>query len=245
MFGPVLAQVSVASSHGFVISSRFGKKEVGAELLPALAVAHAALRAWQASAPAGVALEDNASTLSVHYRKQVTLRAPRPTSCYAPTPQPYHPNQGSLHSPTAERRKLVEDAVDEVVAASEGALEKRGGKEVWELRPRAPWDKGRALAWLLGKMALANGSVAPFVIAAGDDVTDEDSFVFLRQAGAASSASILVAAPLHEEFSRAPAGVVGSVRATAATHYVRNPEELASLLKALHAALCVAPRREE
>lgn len=71
MFGPVLAQVSVASSHGFVISSRFGKKEVGAELLPALAVAHAALRAWQASAPAGVALEDNASTLSVHYRKQV------------------------------------------------------------------------------------------------------------------------------------------------------------------------------
>ena len=128
MLGPaLLSHVSCASSHGFVISSKFGKKVVAEELLPSLAVAHAALRAWVAGGPAGVALEDNASCLSVHYR--------------------------NLHSPNAERKKQVEAAVDEVVAASEGLLEKRSGKEVWELRPRVSWDKGKALQWLVEKSA--------------------------------------------------------------------------------------------
>ena len=73
------------------------------------------------------------------------------------------------------------------------------------------------------------------------DVTDEDSFTFLRVSGGAFC-SVLVATPLHEEPGGAGgAGVLGSVRATAATHYVRSPQELATLLKALHAALCVAP----
>jgi trehalose-phosphatase len=159
MFGPLLHHVSVASSHGFVLSSKFGKKVVAEELLPSLNIAHAALRAWHAGAPAGVTLEDNASCISVHFR--------------------------NLHSPNAERRKQVEAAVDEVVAASEGALEKRSGKEVWELRPRAQWDKGKALGWLVGKMAAASPAGAPpFVLAAGDG---------------ASASSPLAPAPAHRK----------------------------------------------
>ena len=92
-------------------------------------------------------------------------------------------------------------------------------------------------------MTAESGGVPPFVLAAGDDVTDEDSFAFLARGGQ-PFASILVAAPLHEEPSAGAAGLLGSVRATAATHYVRGPEELASLLAALHAALCVAPAGE-
>ena len=88
-------------------------------------------------------------------------------------------------------------------------------------------------------MTAESGGVAPFVLAAGDDVTNEDSFAFIARGGL-PSAAILVAQPLHEEPAAGAAGLLGSVRATAATHYVRSPEELASLLRALHAALCVA-----
>ena len=129
--GPLLQHVSCASSHGFVIGSKFGKKVVAEEMLPSLSVAFAALSAWVAGGPAGATIEDNAACLSVHYR--------------------------NLHSPNAERKKQVEAAVDEVVEASGGQLQKRSGKEVWELRPKVNWDKGKALQWLVEKSACEGG----------------------------------------------------------------------------------------
>lgn len=76
----------------------------------------------------------------------------------------------------------VEAAVD-MELASQPLLRKTGGKKVFELRPDLDWDKGRALAWVLGLLGMAGDDVAPVYI--GDDLTDEDAFAVVRSAGLA------------------------------------------------------------
>lgn len=51
----------------------------------------------------------------------------------------------------------------------------REGKEVYELRPPVAWDKGKAVLWLLQG---SEKSSVPIYI--GDDQTDEDAFVALK-----------------------------------------------------------------
>jgi trehalose-phosphatase len=51
------------------------------------------------------------------------------------------------------------------------------GHCVWELRPRARWDKGKALLKLWRRLG------RPYVVAVGDDVTDEDMFRAVRGRG--------------------------------------------------------------
>jgi trehalose-6-phosphatase len=43
--------------------------------------------------------------------------------------------------------------VDDAVAAHAG-LRKKGGKKIFELQPDVPWDKGRAVLWLLEQLEL-------------------------------------------------------------------------------------------
>jgi trehalose-phosphatase len=74
----------------------------------------------------------------------------------------------------------VEAAVDRVLDARPG-LRKKGGKKIFELQPDVPWDKGRAVRWLLEQLKLATADVLPVYI--GDDVTDEDAFVALSDIG--------------------------------------------------------------
>ena len=182
---------------------------VGEDAMPMLAIAQTALSAWMASSgPAGLALEDTGLSLSLHYR--------------------------NLVDPNPARLALVEAAVDEAVAASKGVLEKRPGKMVWELRPRAHWGKGEALGWILERALQAHKRCA--VLCAGDDTTDEDMFTALHKDAPrlASSASILVCEPLEEGAD------TGNVRASAATSFVSTPEELASLLHALAQARALA-----
>jgi alpha,alpha-trehalase len=76
------------------------------------------------------------------------------------------------------------DTVLEIVAAVQQAfptLRQTGGKKVVELRPALEWDKGTALFWLLDVMGMVRDTVVPVYI--GDDVTDEDAFVAIRQQG--------------------------------------------------------------
>ena len=76
-----------------------------------------------------------------------------------------------------DRVPAVEAAVD-AVGAELGGLRKTGGKMVFELRPEQPWDKGRAVQWILDHL---HGSVLPAYI--GDDVTDLDGLRAVRDAG--------------------------------------------------------------
>ncbi len=75
---------------------------------------------------------------------------------------------------------LLEAAVDRVVSGHE-KLRKGRGKKVIEIQPRADWDKGRAVEWLLAHTRLGAGDALPLYI--GDDLTDEDAFAALGDRG--------------------------------------------------------------
>ena len=74
----------------------------------------------------------------------------------------------------------VEQTVDRTIA-EHPRLRKTGGKKVFELRPKIPWDKGKAVLWLLDALDLNRDEVLPVYL--GDDVTDFDAFRALRGRG--------------------------------------------------------------
>lgn len=70
--------------------------------------------------------------------------------------------------------------VDKVLARHQ-ALKKGLGKKIVELKPNLDWHKGKAVLWLLDKLGLQEQEVLPLYI--GDDITDEDAFAALQEAG--------------------------------------------------------------
>ena len=74
----------------------------------------------------------------------------------------------------------LEDAVA-AVAARHPTLRMTGGKRIFELRPAIDWDKGTALHWLIQAAELDPENTLPVFV--GDDVTDEDAFVAVRDRG--------------------------------------------------------------
>jgi trehalose-phosphatase len=114
----------------------------------------------------------------------------------------------------AEEVPAVERAVEEVAAGHPG-LKVAGGKKVFELRPTIDWHKGKALSWLLERLAPGEDALPLYI---GDDVTDEDAFRELAGKGI----GILVAEEPRE---------------TAAEYGVRDPEEVRELLERLAAAV--------
>ena len=94
----------------------------------------------------GALVEDNNFSVSVHYRMVAE----------------------------GEDRERVEEIVNSVLDDMP-MLRRTEGKMVYELRPSAEWDKGKAVEWLLEQIIKEVGEqVFPFYI--GDDVTDEDAF---------------------------------------------------------------------
>lgn len=77
-------------------------------------------------------------------------------------------------------KPAVADTV-RAVAAAEPELRITGGKEILELRPDLPWDKGRAVLALLDLLGPSEVGTMPVYI--GDDETDEDAFRALRGRG--------------------------------------------------------------
>ena len=73
-------------------------------------------------------------------------------------------------------------AVVDQIADREAGLRVSKGKKLVELRPDVDWDKGTALLWVVRALGLETGHVLPLFV--GDDVTDEDGFMALRNAGA-------------------------------------------------------------
>jgi trehalose 6-phosphate phosphatase len=112
-----------------------------------------------------------------------------------------------------EQLAAVEAAVDAAIA-SHPRLQKRHGKKVFELRPDLPWDKGKAVRWLLEIIDHGGRGVLPVYL--GDDVTDEDAFRELAGIGF----GVLVSE---------------QARATAATHRLRDTDEVRRFLARLAA----------
>jgi trehalose 6-phosphate phosphatase len=74
----------------------------------------------------------------------------------------------------------IERIVDDIARAHAG-LRLGRGKKVIELQPRADWDKGRAVDWLLANTPMGAGDPLPVYL--GDDLTDEDAFAALAGRG--------------------------------------------------------------
>jgi len=114
-----------------------------------------------------------------------------------------------------ERVEEVRRAVFAVAGGHEG-LRVTEGKMILEVRPRVDWHKGKAVEFLLGELRPPAG--AP-VIYLGDDQTDEDAFRVLRAQRSVDGEGVIVAdpQPIH----------------TAASAYLRGPDEVADLLRKL------------
>ena len=109
---------------------------------------YARLREVLVGAP-GVFLEDKGLTLSLHYRL---------------TPREY-----------------LEDVEERFAGAvapflAEGQVEVARGKEVLEVRPKGPWNKGTSITMITETYGAS--SVTVFF---GDDVTDEDGFAVVQE----------------------------------------------------------------
>jgi trehalose-phosphatase len=77
-------------------------------------------------------------------------------------------------------RGRVERVVSSV-ARDQPGLKVTGGKDIHELRPDIEWDKGRALGRLMDVLGLSADTHIPVYL--GDDLTDEDGFAAIREAG--------------------------------------------------------------
>ena len=73
------------------------------------------------------------------------------------------------------------EAMMDRMAAANPALQKTHGKGLFELRPRADWNKGSGIRWLVEELGRQGPRPAPIFL--GDDLTDEDGFLALQEDG--------------------------------------------------------------
>ncbi len=57
------------------------------------------------------------------------------------------------------------------------------GKKVFEIRAPLDWNKGKAVTWILEKYRISNGKQKIVPVYIGDDTTDEDAFLALKDMG--------------------------------------------------------------
>ena len=101
----------------------------------------------------GVIIEDKKLTASIHYR----LVAPRGL-------------------------KDLKDFFWEVVepCLKSGEIRVTRGKKVFEIRPNIEWDKGKAALWIIDAIDSEKKLIPVYI---GDDQTDEDAFLALKNRG--------------------------------------------------------------
>src|SRR5215472_16161621 len=102
----------------------------------------------------------------------------------------------------------------EAVAATHRELRRMDGKKVYELLPDIDWNKGKAVLWLLETLELESRPRRIRPIFIGDDRTDEHAFCALEKRGI----GILV--------SEQP-------QVTAASYWLKNPDEVECFLREL------------
>lgn len=103
----------------------------------------------------GTIIEDKGLTASIHYRMSPPEEMPKVKEIVKSTIRPY---------------------------IEHGDIKLTHGKMVLEIRPNIPWDKGKAVEWVLKSIG-ADASTKYFPIYIGDDRTDEDAFKVLKGRG--------------------------------------------------------------
>ncbi len=117
----------------------------------------------------------------------------------------------AIHFRKTPREQIgdVEKAVDRTTC-NYPQLRKSSGKKVFEVQPGLDWDKGKAVLWLMETLGFDDFEVSlPLYI--GDDTTDEDAFVAIRERG------ITI--------------VVDSGQQSAARYRLNDPQEVRQFLK--------------
>jgi len=101
----------------------------------------------------GAIIEDKGLTASIHYRLVVRRELPSLKNIFGKIVGPY---------------------------VNSGKIRVTHGKKVFEIRPNIEWDKGKAVLWVIDVVD-PNGKLVPVYI--GDDRTDEDAFLALKNKG--------------------------------------------------------------
>jgi len=101
----------------------------------------------------GAIVEDKGSTASVHYRLVA-------------------------EEEFEHLKNIFKEAVGPHIDS--GAVKVTQGKKVFEIRPNVEWDKGKAVLWISGVVD-PKGELKPIYV--GDDRTDEDAFLALKEKG--------------------------------------------------------------
>ena len=93
--------------------------------------------------------------------------------------------ENKVLSASIHYRRASAEYVDHVYHAVRDSTEPVGhlfqvtqGLKVFDIRPRVPWDKGRAVRWI--REALSERDALAFYL--GDDLTDEDAFAAMPEA---------------------------------------------------------------
>lgn len=132
----------------------------------------------------GIIVEDKGLTLSVHYR---------------------------LADKKDERllKVIFREALGYYIAGNK--IKIRPGKKVLEIRPPLEWNKGKIVLWLLARRRHLPGGKNNTPVYIGDDVTDEDAFMALKDIGVTV--------------------FVGGPGKTGAKYYLRNTREVTRFLE--------------
>ena len=115
-----------------------------------------------------------------------------------------------------QQRSQIMAAVDAVLDEQK-ELRATAGDMVLEIQPKADWNKGKAVSWILRVLNLDSSDVVPSFI--GDEVTDEDAFAAIGGRGV----GVVVAGPAEDHGGRA----------TAASYRIGGPEEVGAFLRFL------------
>ena len=90
-----------------------------------------------------------------------------------------------------EQQRSVTAAVDTLLAEYPDQLKVTPGKMVYEIQPKVDWDKGKAVQYLRHALGVEGDEFVSLYL--GDDITDEDAFLALKQSDDGPGIGVVVA----------------------------------------------------
>ncbi|MFZ0121938.1 MAG: trehalose-phosphatase [Pseudonocardiaceae bacterium] len=90
-----------------------------------------------------------------------------------------------------EQRPSVTAVVDTLLAEYPDQLKVTPGKMVYEIQPKVDWDKGKAVQYLRHALGVEGDEFVSLYL--GDDITDEDAFLALKQSDDGPGIGVVVA----------------------------------------------------